>query len=179
MEAEHCSKCGERKSLDQYYRAAGTRDGHRSECKACNAAASAARYKRDPQATIDRVTRWQLENPERLRQYRKAYRQRPEVKAKDRAGHLRRTFGISSEEYDELLDAQDGGCAICGKAPRAGSSLHVDHDHGTGRVRALLCFDCNAGLGKFGDDHRRLQAAIGYLLDHRLGDLIAEHASQR
>ena len=169
---KRCSKCQLVKPLDEYYRAKGNRDGHRSDCKACNSAASAERYRRDPTRTIDRVTRWQRENPDRLREYRKSYRQRPEVKAKDRAGHLRRKFDLTPEQYDDMLVAQGGTCAICQKAPREGTSLHVDHDHETGRVRSLLCFDCNAGLGKLGEDLDRLKAAYRYVLEHRLAALL-------
>ena len=73
-----------------------------------------------------------------------------------------RKFRITLEQYEELLAEQEGGCAICGRPPRR-VSLHVDHDHGTGRVRGLLCFSCNAALGYFGDDGDRLVAAANYL----------------
>lgn len=64
--------------------------------------------------------------------------------------------------------AQDGLCAICGnpQIPGEGSStkqLHVDHDHQTGKVRGLLCNQCNPGLGYFQDDISRLIAAVKYL----------------
>jgi len=53
-------------------------------------------------------------------------------------------FGI--EQYEAMLVAQLGGCAICGRSPESGKPLHVDHDHKTGRVRALLCYACNMGM---------------------------------
>jgi hypothetical protein len=56
-----------------------------------------------------------------------------------------RRYGIGAAEFDEL-DAQQGGvCAICGRE----SPEHVDHDHETGKVRGILCFNCNGGLGQF------------------------------
>ena len=61
-----CKKCGLTKPLDDFYRAAGMRDGHRNDCKACNLAAKHERYLADPQAAIARVKRWQQENPEQL-----------------------------------------------------------------------------------------------------------------
>jgi hypothetical protein len=53
--------------------------------------------------------------------------------------------GFTAEDYDRLLAAQGGGCAIC-KAPPKTRRLHVDHDHKTGAVRGLLCHRCNRGL---------------------------------
>lgn len=54
-------------------------------------------------------------------------------------------LGIDDAEYERLLEAQNGGCAICGNPPKT-RRLHVDHNHRTGRVRGLLCFRCNRGL---------------------------------
>lgn len=64
-------------------------------------------------------------------------------KKKGRAGHLLRYFNLTLEEYDAILAFQDGGCGICRRPPKPGKSLAVDHDHGTGVVRGLLCFFCN------------------------------------
>jgi hypothetical protein len=62
-----------------------------------------------------------------------------------------------------MLTAQGGLCAVCRTAPAA----HVDHDHVTGRVRALLCFNCNGGLGQFKDDPEVMRAAAVYVERHR------------
>lgn len=79
-----------------------------------------------------------------------------------RKGHLKRTYGLSPERYDEMLVEQDGLCAICGGRDD-GRSLAVDHDHATGEVRGLLCGGCNLGLGSFRDSSRYLMAAVAYL----------------
>ena len=63
-----------------------------------------------------------------------------------------------------MLESQDGLCAICKAAP----SVHVDHDHATGAVRALLCFNCNGGLGQFKDDPELLHAAAYYVQFHTI-----------
>jgi hypothetical protein len=76
---------------------------------------------------------------------------------------LRGRYGITAEDADAMLGAQGGLCAICRAAPAA----HVDHDHETGAVRALLCFNCNGGLGQFKDDPRVLRAAADYVEEHR------------
>jgi Recombination endonuclease VII len=79
---------------------------------------------------------------------------------------LEQRYGISMCEYDNRLAAQDGCCAICERhAELVGRPLAVDHDHAIGRVRWLLCDDCNFGLGKFRDRVDLLEAAITYLRD--------------
>jgi hypothetical protein len=80
-----------------------------------------------------------------------------------RTYHLRRRYGITAEEADLMLESQGGACAICRSAP----ADHVDHDHETGSVRALLCFNCNGGLGQFRDDPAVLRAAADYVEEHR------------
>lgn len=77
-------------------------------------------------------------------------------RARKRDAFLRRRYGISSAEYDAMVRAQDGRCAICERVPNPPqhskrgapfAALHVDHDHASGRVRRLLCNDCNRVLG--------------------------------
>lgn len=85
--------------------------------------------------------------------------------AAKREGRLIAIFGITSADYDALLDSQGGGCAICGatEGSRRGERLAVDHCHAAGHVRGILCSNCNQGLGKFKDDIERLCKAIEYL----------------
>lgn len=94
------------------------------------------------------------------------------VRAKNRASNLRRQYGLTPEQHDEMFAAQDGRCALCGEAAdpngvRAASRLHVDHDHETGKVRALLCNHCNRGIGAFRDDPELMQRASLYVFRHR------------
>ena len=105
-------------------------------------------------------------NRERHLENLRRRRQRPEVKRREREGHLRRKFGITLDEYEGLLAAQRGVCAICARQPRDDISLHVDHDHEHDRIRGLLCFRCNNALGDFGDDYDTLLAALRYLDTH-------------
>lgn len=75
-------------------------------------------------------------------------------------------YGITLEDYDEMLKAQDGKCAICGcKSEDNGryGVLYVDHNHNNGKIRGLLCESCNLGLGIFKDDIGILNNAIKYL----------------
>ncbi len=157
---KRCKKCGELKPLEEFYRATGMRDGRRSECKACHQAKQKAWYDANRAQAIAQVRRWQQENKEHLHAYRKDYRQRRKVEERD--AYLRRTFGITQADYDALLAAQGGGCAICGKKPGK-ISLHVDHDHETGEIRGLLCVGCNNALGQFRDDIGLLSRAREYV----------------
>lgn len=88
------------------------------------------------------------------------------VSSKQRlAYNLKHKYGITLAEYDDILEAQDGGCAICGKTPKEeGKRLAVDHNHETGQIRALLCAHCNTGLGGFRDNPQLLAKGIEYLL---------------
>lgn len=80
--------------------------------------------------------------------------------------NLRNKYGITVEQYDEMFARQDGLCAICERPTKSGRLLSVDHDHETGRVRALLCQGCNRGLGFFSEDPESLRAAADYLEAH-------------
>lgn len=84
-----------------------------------------------------------------------------------RVGQLRRKFGLSADEYADLVAKHGGVCRICQHACPTGRRLAVDHDHKTGKVRGLLCQGCNTGIGKFADDPARLMAAARYLLSHQ------------
>lgn len=80
---------------------------------------------------------------------------------------LKQSFGITLDEYDEMLDAQGGTCAICKRVPLTTRRHAVDHDHESGIIRGLLCGVCNTGLGLFHSDAERMMAAIDYLLEWR------------
>jgi len=107
------------------------------------------RYAADPEYRAECLRLAKQRDKESIRDYR-----------------LRTTFGITAKEYDEQLELQMGGCAICRATigDGAGRRLAVDHCHETGRIRGILCGSCNLGLGKFQDDPIILGRAIQYLL---------------
>jgi len=78
-----------------------------------------------------------------------------------------RLYGISIETFELMRAAQGGVCKICLQPEATGRNLSIDHDHTTGKVRGLLCSNCNNGLGRFGDSIERLAAAQRYLIDAR------------
>jgi hypothetical protein len=91
--------------------------------------------------------------------------------------NLRLKFGLTLEDYDALVEEQEGKCAICGTIPvgddlyRKGKKLAVDHNHDTGKVRGLLCDLCNRALGQFHDDPNLLRRAIDYIEDPTLSQM--------
>ncbi len=101
-----------------------------------------------------------------------AKKNRIPLQEKDR--DLKRKFGITLDQYTEMLQTQGGVCALCGEPEKAidkrsgkPKNLSVDHNHDTGKVRALLCTNCNHGIGSLQEDVTRLQKAIQYIEQHK------------
>lgn len=142
-----CSRCRLVLPLDRFSR---RNDRPNSSCRACVVAATRA---------------WKQANPEK----HAAQRERVRESGKQREYDLRR-YNMTPADYDRLLEAQGGTCAICGvvSGSRSGRRLVVDHNHATGRVRGLLCFRCNTAIGKLGDSVHGLRNALAYL--ERAGD---------
>lgn len=131
-----CRDCGETKPLDEFPNHKQTKDGKNSYCKPCTRA---------------RATAWNTANPEKHTEHK-------------RRSHLKR-YGITPEQYDEMLAEQGGCCAACGTTEPGGKGdFHVDHCHDSGEVRGLLCNNCNRGLGLLGDDLDGVMNIVYYLL---------------
>jgi len=89
--------------------------------------------------------------------------------------HLRKSFGITLRDYEELLESQDRKCAICGRKDSGNTKseyFFVDHNHKTGEIRGLLCSKCNFGIGQFNDDVDLLANAINYLKGDGYGKVV-------
>ena len=117
------------------------------------------------------ISRRSDRRPERQARKNELRRGSERIRAYNRKLQLAR-YGLTVEQYDEMLAAQNGVCALCGNPPnpngvRAASKLHADHDHATGRVRDLLCNNCNNGIGRFRDNPALLRAAAEYIERHR------------
>ena len=137
-----CSKCGEEKILEEFYKS-GIKIT--SRCKKCISENGKEKYKN---------------NPIPMREYKKQQYYNDPSKFRER--QLKRDFGIDLLVYNNMFEEQYGVCAICGKVDRD-KRLAVDHNHLTKKVRGLLCGDCNRGLGIFKDQIFLLQKAISYL----------------
>lgn len=114
-------------------------------------AAARARAAAQKAAGIDRKASWKLKNPD----YSKNYA-------------LQRTLGISLKEKMAMIALQDNKCAICPKAfsEQQATKAHVDHCHETGKLRGILCNNCNRMLGLAYDNTNTLISAAAYLGMH-------------
>lgn len=139
---KYCPDCDSEKPVADFHRNKSRPDGLASSCKPC---------------CITRTARWRKENPE---QYKACYYKN------SRKYKLKNKYGLAIEDYDNLLQLQSDACRICKKlSTESKRDLAVDHCNRTGRVRGLLCGNCNLGIGLFRDNPEFLQAAIEYLTE--------------
>ena len=130
-------------------------------------------YKNNPdkrEEALKRAREHYRDNLEEARKYSREYSRewRKANPGRARQLHLRHRYNIDLEEYNLILESQDGCCAICGMTPEEhGKSLFVDHNHETGEVRGLLCNHCNLSLGYLKEDPRLFIRAVEYLLGSR------------
>jgi hypothetical protein len=143
-----CRKCKKIKSIGEFYRNRRRKSGLSARCGSCDLAA---------------VLSWQAKNPKKARtSLKRAYAKwsnKPEVRTRLVRYERARRYGLTVDQLLAIENKACGKCAICKRALR----LHIDHDHATGRVRGLLCSNCNLGIGLFGEDVQRMRQAIHYL----------------
>lgn len=143
-----CKRCGEYKELDEFHRDARLREGRRAYCRPCV-----------------RERMGEYRSREEVKEHEVEWRRSEQRRRQARTSKLKK-YGLTLEDYDRLVESQDGRCLICDEEPE--ETLRVDHCHDGGHVRGLLCHRCNAGLGLFGDDPQRLRNAADYLARTRL-----------
>jgi len=137
VRSKECSKCGENKPLNEFHKRSLSKDGHTAKCGVC---------------LNTKAMKVSSTQPEDRRGY-----------------NLKQRFNLTIEEYNVIFLKQKGRCAICTKAETMkdtkGSTkwLSVDHHHGTGSIRGLLCSNCNTGIGLLGDSIKNMKSAIKYL----------------
>lgn len=140
MEVKRCRLCGRGLPLSCFYKHRGTTDGHRGECKECHSKRSKEYYREH----------------------------KAEHRTVSRRYSIKKLYGITEEDFNNLYESQGGKCAICGKpldmiSANKNNAAHIDHDHETGKVRGILCRFCNIGLGLFKDNLELLDRAKEYL----------------
>lgn len=143
-----CIKCCVEQPIESFHK-------KQSVCKSCSSLRRKAYYKIHKKRERELTDKWIANNRHKVRD-----------------SHLAK-YGLNSESYDKMREEQEQRCAICfrheSEVPRSNylgkveHALHVDHCHATGKVRGLLCFNCNALLGKARDVVEVLERAAEYL----------------
>ena len=163
---KHCTQCKREglgpKPLSDFCKGSGA-GGLQNMCRDHTRAYNRAWAKANPEKNRAKGQRFRENNPKTAR--------RLAIKA-----NFKRFYGITVPQYTTMFDEQKGRCPICGialisqadndrefKGHPPNEVARVDHCHETGKVRGLLCFGCNVGLGKFGDDEEQLLKAVRYL----------------
>lgn len=110
-------------------------------------------------------TAYRAANPDKIAKANKNWRDaHPEKASKHWKKHsVKRRFGISVDEYDGLLHAQNGSCYICGQVK---PKMDLDHNHVTGAIRKFLCSPCNLLVGNVESNRDKLHAVLAYLEEH-------------
>jgi hypothetical protein len=136
-------------------------------------------------AINERSKKRYYDNLEKSREYQRAWQQEraiknPEAaKMKSYSASIRRRYGLTVEQYDAKLAAQNNLCGLCGKPFEGetkfkggleGTAPVLDHDHGSGKLRDFVHRSCNLGIGYFYDDPDLLRLAAEYLERHTGGD---------
>ena len=128
-------------------------------------------------AEVARSKRWKDKNIEYVKAYRKKHyanmteEQKTKRDKSQKKSYLRIRYGITPEFYEGMLQGQDYRCAICGKEldlSRGTRFTCLDHDHNTGKIRQILCHNCNKGLGHFFESEEIMLSAIEYLRKWRV-----------
>ena len=127
-------------------------------------ASQKARRDADPNLREKQALYREKNRDRRLAYMREYYRKNPHKHYAGRMkAHLKKKYNLTEAEFDQMLSVQNRRCAICGRSKPEVKRMVVDHCHATGVVRKILCDACNRGLGFFGDNPVRIEAAISYL----------------
>lgn len=137
-----CSECLEDLSETHFHKNKDSPDGLHSKCKVCKNKKARNYYENCKEG---------LETPRKVGRNYRDY-------------HLKKTYGISLQQYNELLEKQQHSCAVCGKhADKEKKSLAVDHNHKTGEIRGLLCSHCNYRVVGRWTDGTLLRKVVDYI----------------
>lgn len=170
-----CSKCNNEKTLDNYFKGKG-KFNVRSVCKIC----VKEFYLPDIEKRREAVRNWGLKNKDyiakRNRERHQRMKSNPEYverrrvnkKKWSRTARLKKQYGLTLEQYENMVLLQNNRCAICNKlGSQFNFKLVIDHCHSTGKVRELLCNRCNTGIGQFYENIEAISKAVVYLKKHK------------
>ena len=145
-----CSDCKKLKNETDFWRVRKNHPKLQNKCKACGKKRTLEWRRKNPKRSSELSRQWASRNPNKIR-----------------AKLLWRLYGLTTSDWDKMLDDQGGGCAICGNMEPA-RGFHVDHCHATKRVRGLLCTNCNHGIGNFSENAQIILEAARYVMRDQL-----------
>jgi hypothetical protein len=188
MKTKKCTKCGEEKELtsDNFHISRKSSNGYTSRCKVCirednKATDLTLKPGERAQKTCIRCGETKEVNAENFnkqkthrygvasvckactQKHAKVKRQTEEGRLSAKNTRLKSSYGITIAEYNDMLSAQGGRCACCGRHGTEVTRLVLDHDHFSGKVREIICDDCNIALAMFNEDTKTMKSAIAYL----------------
>lgn len=135
------------------------RDANREKVRASSRAAKA---RLTPEQRLEAQRRYYAENPEK----RKAYADKYRADGRHRAAQIKSRYGLTQDQFNALLVAQGGLCAVC-LSNFDGRKMYVDHDHETTAVRGIVHMECNTMMGLAKDNPYLLERAAAYLREHK------------
>lgn len=138
-----CKTCNLTKDFSEFHKSGISKNGRNSNCKICH---------------HKKVIEWRKNNRQKTHVY-------------SRTAGLKSRYGITDNDFNNMVKKQDNKCLICNEVPRRDKAfqtwnLHVDHCHNTGKVRGLLCHLCNRALGLFRERIDLVEKALLYLKSH-------------
>lgn len=144
MTSKYCKSCDQIKTIDRFYPRSSRKNSYSAWCKPC---------------TIEHNGTYR--DKEQLKKYKANYYKQNKLGRKLQADLKK--YGITLTQYNDMLSAQGGRCAMCKLPPSINKRMSVDHSHLTGTVRGLLCSSCNFILGLAKDSIAVLKNAVAYL----------------
>jgi len=186
-----CTKCNIEKNITNFRKDQYNSTGRSSQCNNCSKENCKNYYKNNPEKVKAYANAYYKKNSIRILELRKARKEKKSTKSlykqsdKEKNAKLNDYYnregwkkqkelvwskrGIKNftyKQFEEMRKLQKNKCYICNSGPSNNQSLHTDHDHVTGKVRKLLCNNCNNGMGKLKDSVELLQKVITYLKEH-------------
>ena len=170
MKCKTCVNCGESKSVVEFHIRRREPDGLAYYCKAC-VKALAQEYRKRPEnivANRERARRWREGNPEKARATHDSWvrRNRARYNEANKWRRLRHRYGVSREQYENLMRVAGGKCELCGSE----HILCLDHCHKSKLVRGILCMRCNTAMERFDEMPDFPQRVTEYLEKHNAQD---------
>ena len=164
MKTKKCSDCKVKKPISDFSKHKQHKDGLHSWCKNCLSKRNKTYQKKWRDSGKANITRnkWYENNRDKYNQ----------MHLKSR---LKRHYNLTLQQFNQMLEQQKGVCAIC-RQPETFKNrkyLTIDHNHQTGKIRGLLCHNCNLLLGHSKENLATLYAAISYLKNGKLAKHIA------